>query len=55
MQNLLSSEQIYNYFEQTIVVAHGQDSKPLGIFHDKNSEELKFSTLFFGQPRYKKI
>ncbi len=34
VQNLLSSEQIYDYFEKTIVVAPGQDSKPLGLFHD---------------------
>ncbi len=53
VQNLLSSEQIYDYFEKTIVVAPGQDSKPLGLFHDECSEELNFPTLFFGQPRYK--
>jgi hypothetical protein len=50
VQNKLSFEQIYNYFENVIIVAFGEDFKPLGLFKDIHCEKLKFSTLFFGQP-----
>jgi hypothetical protein len=32
VQNILSSEQIYDYFENAVIVALGQDFKPLGLF-----------------------
>jgi hypothetical protein len=49
--NILSFEQIYNYFENVIIVAPGEDFKLLGLFWDIHCEELNFPTLFFGQPR----
>jgi hypothetical protein len=51
VQNILSSKQIYDYFENVVTVAPGQDFKPLGLFQDPHCEELDFPTLFFGQPR----
>ncbi len=48
VQNILSFEQIYDYFKNVITVALGEDFKPLGLFQD--IEELNFSMLFFGQP-----
>ncbi len=50
VQNMLSSEQIYDYFENVVIVALGQYFKPLGLFQDPHCEELNFPTLFFGQP-----
>jgi hypothetical protein len=50
VQNILSYEQIYNYFENAITMALGQDFKPLGLFQDLHCEELNSPTLFFGQP-----
>jgi hypothetical protein len=50
VQNILSSKQIYNYFENAITMALGQDFKPLGLFQDLHCEELNSPTLFFGQP-----
>jgi hypothetical protein len=50
VQNKLSFEQIYDYFENVIIVALGEDFKPLGLFKDIHCEKLKISTLFFGQP-----
>jgi hypothetical protein len=50
VQNILSFEQIYDYFENVIHVALGKQFKPLGPFQDIHCEELNFSTLFFGQP-----
>jgi hypothetical protein len=50
VQNILSSEQIYDYFENVILVALGKEFKPLGLFQDIHCEDLKFSTLFCGQP-----
>jgi hypothetical protein len=50
VQNILSFEQIYDYFENVIHVALGKEFKPLGPFQDIHCEELNFSTLFFGQP-----
>jgi hypothetical protein len=32
VQNILSSEQMYDYFENVVSVALGQDFKPLGLF-----------------------
>jgi len=49
VQNILSFEQIYDYFENVILVALGKEFKPLGLFQDIHCENLKFSTLFFGQ------
>jgi len=50
VQNILSSEKIYDYFENDITMASGQDFKPLGLFQDPHCEELNFPTLFFRQP-----
>jgi hypothetical protein len=50
VQNILSSEQIYNYFENVITVVLGKDFKPLGLFQEIHCEELNFPMLFFGQP-----
>jgi hypothetical protein len=49
VQNILSSEQIYDYFKNATTVAPSQDFKPLGHFQDPYREELNFPTLFFGQ------
>jgi hypothetical protein len=51
VQNILSFEQIYDYFENVVTVAPCQDFKPLGLFQDPHCEKLNFPTLFFGQPR----
>jgi hypothetical protein len=50
VQNILSFEQIYDQFEDDILVALGKEFKPLGLFQDIQCEELNFSTLFCGQP-----
>jgi hypothetical protein len=50
VQNILSSKQIYDYFENIIIVAPSQDFKPSGLFQDPHFEELNFPTLFFRQP-----
>jgi hypothetical protein len=50
VQNILSSEKIYDYFENVVIVAPSQDFKPLGLFQDPHCEEVNFPTLFFGQP-----
>jgi hypothetical protein len=50
VQNKLAFEQIYDYFENVIIVAPRKDFKPLGLFTDIHCEELNFLTLFFGQP-----
>jgi hypothetical protein len=36
-------------------IAPSQEYSPLGIFKDKNSEELNYPTLFLGHPRDEKI
>jgi hypothetical protein len=46
VQNILSSEQIYDYFENVITIAPGQDFKPLGFFQNPHCEELNFPTYF---------
>jgi hypothetical protein len=51
VQNILSSKQIYDYFENVVTMAPSQDVKPLGLFQDPHCEELNFLTLFFEQPR----
>jgi hypothetical protein len=51
VQNILSFEQIYDYFENVVTMALGQYFKPLKLFQDPHCEELNFPTLFFGQPR----
>jgi hypothetical protein len=50
VQNILSSKQIYDSFENVMIVAPCLDFKPLGLFQDPHCEELNFPTLFFGQP-----
>jgi hypothetical protein len=49
VQNILSSEQIYDYFENVVTMVPSQYFKPLGLFQDPHCEELNFPTLFFGQ------
>ncbi len=39
MQNILSSAQIYDYFENVIIVAPSEDFKLLGHFQDIHCEE----------------
>ncbi len=51
VQNILSFEQIYNYFENAITMAPCKDFKLLGLFQDIHYEKLNFPTLFFGQPQ----
>jgi hypothetical protein len=50
VQNMLSSKNIYDYFENVVIVPLGQYFKPLGLFQDPHCEELNFPTFFFGQP-----
>ncbi len=50
VQYVFSFKQIYDYFENVVIVALGQDFKSLGLFQDPHFEELNFPTLFFGQP-----
>jgi hypothetical protein len=38
VQNILSSKQTYDYFENVVIVALGQDFKPLGLFQDSQYE-----------------
>jgi hypothetical protein len=49
VQNVLSYEQIYDYFENVIIVAPSEDFRPLGLFQNVHCEELNFPTLFFSQ------
>jgi hypothetical protein len=49
VKNILSFKQIYDYFENVVNVALGQDFKPLGLFQNPHCEELNFRTLFFEQ------
>jgi hypothetical protein len=46
----LSSKQIYDYFENVVIMVSGQVFKPLGLFQDPHCEELNFVTLFIGEP-----
>jgi len=46
VQNILSFEQIYDYFENAIIVAPCEDFKPLGLFQDIDHEELNFQCYF---------
>jgi hypothetical protein len=39
VQNILFSEQIYDYFENVIIVALGEDFKLLGLFQDIHCEK----------------
>jgi len=39
VQNILSFEQIYNYFENDIIMAPCKDFKLLGLFQDIHYEE----------------
>ncbi len=47
VQNILSSKQIYDCFENVIIVAPCPNFKPLGLFQDPHCEEFNFPTLFF--------
>jgi hypothetical protein len=38
MQNTLSSKQIYDYFENVVIVAPSQNFKPLGLFQNLHYE-----------------
>jgi hypothetical protein len=50
VQNILSFEQIFNYFKNVIIVTPSEDFKPLGLFQDIHCEELNFPMLVFCQP-----
>jgi hypothetical protein len=54
VHNFLDSEKIYD-FENLIFIALSQEYSLVGIFKDKNSEELNYPTLFSGHPRDEKI
>ncbi len=41
--NILSFEQIFNYFQNVIIVTPSKEFKPLGLFQDIHREELNFS------------
>jgi hypothetical protein len=49
VHNFLDSEKIYD-FENLMSIAPSQEYSSLGIFKDKNSEELNYPTLFSGHP-----
>jgi hypothetical protein len=38
VQNILSSKQIYDYFENVVIVAPSQNFKALGFFQDPHCE-----------------
>ncbi len=40
MKNILSSKQIYDYFENVVIVAPSQDFKPLGPFEDPHFDNF---------------
>ncbi len=46
VQNILSFEQIYNYFENAITMSPCKDFKLLGLFEDIHYEELNFQHYF---------
>jgi hypothetical protein len=46
VQNTLSSKQIYDYFENVVIMAPCQDFKPMGPFQDPHCEELNFLRFF---------
>ncbi len=46
VQNILSFEQMYEYFENVVTMAPCQDFKPLGFFQDPHCEKMNFPTLF---------
>jgi hypothetical protein len=54
VHNFLDSKKIYD-FENLMSIAPSQEYSPIGIFKDKNSEELNYPTLFSGHPRDEKI
>jgi hypothetical protein len=54
VHNFLDSEKIYD-FENLMSIAPSQEYSPVGIFKDKNSEELNYPTLFSRHPRDEKI
>jgi hypothetical protein len=53
VHNFLDSEKIYD-FENLMSIASSQEYSPVGIFKDKNSEELNYPILFSGHPRDEK-
>ena len=54
VHNFLDSEKIYD-FENLMSIAPSQDLSLIGIFKDRNSEELNYPTLFSGYPQDEKI
>jgi hypothetical protein len=40
VKNILSSKQIYDYFENVVIVAPSQDFKPLGPFEDPHFDNF---------------
>jgi hypothetical protein len=51
IHNFSNASKISDYENIVYFVALGQEYHPLGLFKDKNLEELNFPTLFFGQPQ----
>ena len=54
IHNFLDSD-IINDCDKMLIVAPSEDYHPISIFKDKYSEELNFSTLFYGYPRNQNI
>jgi hypothetical protein len=50
IHNFLDGPKIIDYKNTIYSIAPSQNFHPLGLFKDKHSKELKFSTLFYGQP-----
>ena len=55
IQRFTKSINIHKMQDKMIEIAPAQNQYPVGIFQDKNAEEMNFSTLFYGCPRDKNI
>jgi len=50
IHNFLEAPNLIDYENIIYSIAPNQHFHLLGLFKDKHLEELKFSTLFYGQP-----
>ncbi len=50
IHNFLDIPKIMDYENVMYYITPSQNFHPLGLFKDKHSKELKFSTLFYEQP-----
>jgi hypothetical protein len=50
IHNFLDAPKIMDYENIIYSIASSQDFHFLGLFKDKHLKELKFLTLFYGQP-----